>query len=220
MSFGCFSPTWFAGYDIALEFFFAIISFAVAFFALKAYNATGQKQTRLFGISFLFISTAYLAQGAFNIFSIIEATEKTCPFSEMQTVLMLDTIGVLANIILMTIGLSVLTYMTFKTDKKRVLLTLILISLAAVWLSKDIVVMYFLISTIFIAIISWHFIENYKKSKKKNALLIMIAFIFMLLGRIHFLFAVNHQLFYALGHILELMAYLLILWNFYLVFKK
>jgi hypothetical protein len=220
MSLGCFSPAWFSGYDIALEFFFAIMSVSVALFALKVYKATNQKQTRLFGISFMFISLAYLTQALMNIIAFHEATEYVCPVMAMQSIMLYDTIGVFANILLMTIGLSTLTYMTLKTDKVRVLLLLMLLSLTALLTSRDIISAYFMISSLLLAIITWHFIDNHIKQKKKTSLMIMIAFIFLLLGRIHFLFSMNHQMFYALGHMLELVAYLLILWNFYLVLKK
>jgi hypothetical protein len=50
-------------------------------------------------------------------------------------------------------------------------------------------------------------------------MLVAAAFLFLLFGRAHFIMSVDHELFYALGHILELVAYIFILWNFYLVRK-
>ena len=67
--------------------------------------------------------------------------------------------------------------------------------------------------------ITWHFIKNYMNKKHPNTLLIALAFLFLLFGSFHFLISVDHQLFYAIGHILELFAYLLILLNLYLVRK-
>ena len=54
---------------------------------------------------------------------------------------------------------------------------------------------------------------NFMKSKQPRQLFIILAFAFLLFGRAHFVLAVNHSLFYVIGHVLELFAYALILAN-------
>jgi len=220
MSLSCLAPHWFSGYDIALESFFAIISLAVALFAIKAYRSTNQKQTRLFAASFTFIALSYAAQALFNFLAISEATESPCSVIELRSAIVLDTLGVLTSISLMTIGLSILTYMTLKTERKRTLWLILLISFLALWMSRNTLSTYFIMSSTYLAVIAWHFIDNYRKHKNSKTLTVALAFTFLLIGNAHMIFSSNNTTFYALSHILHFAAYALILWNFYLVLKK
>lgn len=214
------APSWFYGYDVALELLFAVIALIVSVFAFKMYKATNQNQIKLFGISFSLISISYFIQSIFNYLIISKANENVCRAFKIQSIAWFDAIGLYAHIIFMTIGLAVLAYMTFRTEKTRIFWLMISTSLLGIFLSINIVYMFFLFSTIYLVFLSWHFITNYLQNKQKKTLIIAVAFLFMLFGSMHFLVSVNHQLFYAIGHILELVAYLLILLNFYLVRKK
>jgi hypothetical protein len=220
MSFANLAPSWFFGYDVALEFVFAVISIVVALFAFKIFKKTDQKQVKLFGHAFLLIGISYLIQSILNYLIISKANETICRAIKLNSIAWFNAFGVYAHIFFMTVGLVLLVYMTFKTDNKKILWLLMITSLLAVFLSINTLYIFYLISTIYLIFISWHFINNYLKNKHTKTLLVAVAFLFLLFGSIHFIFAVNHQLFYVLGHILELFAYLLILANFYLVLKK
>jgi hypothetical protein len=139
---------------------------------------------------------------------------------KIQSVVMFDTYGIFIHMFFMTVGLAILAFMTFKSDKIRILWLMILLSLLGIFLSKNGVYIFFLFSSIYLAFIMLHFIGNYIKNKQKKTLLTAAGFLFLLLGNIHFLFSVNHQLFYTIGLVFELVAYLLILVNLYLVLNK
>ncbi|MFH1591126.1 MAG: hypothetical protein ABIC95_04325 [archaeon] len=175
---------------------------------------------RLLSISFLLISISYLIQSLFNFFIISKANQEICRIIKIESILLFDTLGLYAHISFMTLGLTLLAYMSFRTEKKRILLLLVAISMFGVFLSMNALYLFFLFSSIYLVFISWYFIENFLRNRQKKTLLTAIAFLFLLFGTIHFIFSVNHQLFYAIGHILELFAYLLILSNLLLVLKK
>jgi hypothetical protein len=63
-------PTWFFGMDVAFQLVFTLVTLAVSFYAFKIYKLTGQRQSKLFGISFLFFAIGYFIQSFFN-FAII-----------------------------------------------------------------------------------------------------------------------------------------------------
>lgn len=214
------SPIWFNGYDVALELFFAVISLIVAGLAFRIYKKTSQRNISLFGISFLFIGVSYLIQSVINYLILSKLNENICRVIKIQSISAFNNFGLLVHILFMTIGLSVLVYLTCKQEKMRMLFLLILISVFGIFSSKNILYTFYLFSTVFLIIISWHFISNYLKNKKSKTLMIAIAFLFLLFGNFHFLVSVNHQLFYVLGHILELIAYILIVINYYAVLKK
>ncbi len=213
-------PSWFFGYDVALEFLFAVIAFIVAIFARRLYNVTNQRQIRLFSISFLFIAISYLIKSVFNYLIISKANENIHSAFKLQSIAWFDSMGVYAYMLFMTIGLVILAYMTFKTDKPRILWLMLSTSLLTIIFSVNKMYIFFLLSSIYLIFLLLHFASNYWRNKQKKTLLVAVAFLFLLFGSVHFFLSVNHQLFYAIGHILEFFAYLLILLNFYLVLKN
>jgi hypothetical protein len=59
------------------------------------------------------------------------------------------------------------------------------------------------------------------RKKKYNALLMLVAFAFLLISNVHFVFsALNNEANYIISHAIELTAYLLILVNLILVRKN
>jgi len=130
-----------------------------------------------------------------------------------------EELGLLIHVFFMTLGLSILAYTTFKSPSVSNLGLIMSLSVLGVFASINKLYMFYLITTILLIFITWHFIKNYLRNKRTNTLLIAIAFTFLLFGSFHFLISVDHQLFYVIGHILELFAYLLILINLYLVKK-
>ena len=215
-----FAPTWFYGYDVVLEVLFSIVAFAVAVLAFKVYKKSAQRNAGLFGISFFLIGISYLIQSLLNFLILSRANESICRGLRIQSITAFNNIGVMVHILFMTIGLSMLLYITFRQKETKLLWLLIITSLSAIYFSYNMLYMFYLFSTIFLAFISWHFIQNYRNNSKSRTMVIALAFLFLLFGSFHFLVSVNHQLFYVIGHILELMAYLLILINYYLVLKK
>lgn len=220
MSFAHLSPQWFYGYDVVLELLFSIITLIVAVFAFKIYKKTSQEQVRLFGVSFLLISLSYLFQSIFNFLTIAKLTQAICTAVKISSVNTFNTFGIITHIFLMTTGLTILVYTTFKAKNLKLLSFLIITSLVSIILSRNMLYTFFLLSTIYLVFIEWHFIKNYLNNKKTKTLLVALAFLFLLFGNFHFLISVNHQVYYAVGHILELFAYLFILANLYMVLKK
>ena len=208
-----FSPVWFFGYDVALEFLFFVVSLFVAIFSIRVYRRTYQKPVRLFAVSFIFISISYLIQSVFNFIMLSEERS-------LISVAILDTIAMYSHMLFMTIGLSILAYMTFKVDNKRLIALISIISLVAIFLSANPFYSFFLISSLYFGIVLIHFALNYIRTPRKESLLVVIAFVFLMFGSIHFIFSVNHSLFYAIGHILELVAYVMILINLLMVQRK
>jgi len=195
------SPAWFSGFDALFELFFAVISLTISYFAYKIYQLSDQRPVKLLSFSFLFISLAYVARSMSNFL----------PF--------LDVISIYTHIILFLTGLSILLYMTLKPNRTTfwVLLAATLLSLVFI---NNTLLAYYILSSVYLALISWHYIQNFLSNRQTKTLLVALAFIFLFFGSFHFFMSVNHELFYVIGYFLELLAYLLILANLYLVLKK
>ncbi len=213
MSFSTFSPEWFFGYDVALEFLFAVILLAVALFAFRAYRLTEQRQLAYFGLSFLFIGISYIIESIFNYMTISRLNATICHVIKIKSVALFDLMGIYTHMFFMTIGLVLLVYMTFKVEEKRPLWLLLIISLIAIFFSWNKLLIFFLLSSTYLLFLVAHFFNNYLRHKTWNTFMIAAAFFVLFISNLHFIFALNAPLFYFAGHILELFAYLLILFN-------
>ncbi|HIH31829.1 TPA: hypothetical protein HA235_03915 [Candidatus Woesearchaeota archaeon] len=213
------SPDWFFGYDVLFELFFFIISLAIAFYALKVYHATSQKLAQYFGFGFLLVASSYLVQSISNYLVYSKLNAQICIMANVSSVSVVDAIGTYAYMLLMISGFTVLLFVSLKSDKMRTLWILLSVSIIAIMLSKNPLYTFYLLSSIYLAFIAWNFVENYLKNKQAMTLTVALAFIFLWFGTFHFLISVDHELFYVIGHILGLCAYIMILINWYLVRK-
>lgn len=213
-------PGWFVGYDIALELAFAIITIIVSLYAFKIYRLSGQSQSRLFGLSFLFISISYVIQSLLN-FAIMEQLEENISRAiALNNVALLNFIGIFIHIIFFMSALITLSYMTLRVRSAKVFSLLCAITFLALFFSTNKLTMYYVLASLMLIYICIHYLGNYWNNRQTKALLVFIGFVFLLFGTIHFIFSVNQAFYYFLGHALELIAYIFILINLILVVKK
>jgi hypothetical protein len=118
------------------------------------------------------------------------------------------------------LGIVILVFMVLKSPTKIMLWLLIAITLIAMIFSNNPFLTYYLLSTVYLAIITWHYVGNFLAHEQTKTLLVALAFLLLFFGSFHYFLSVNHELFYVIGHFLELIAYILILTNFYWVLKK
>lgn len=214
------SPDWFFGYDVLLEFLFAIVTFIVALLGFRIYHRTSQKQPLFLAWGFLLISISNILQSILNFLAITELNENVCGVINLQSITVFNTVGTYLHMFFMVLGLAVLSFMTLRSDDLRGLFLIAILSLLAVFFSANPLYFFYVVSSLLLLFISWFFIRNFLQNKQTKTLLVAIAFLFLLFGSVHFLIAVNHQLFYVVGHFLELVAYGLVLTNFFMVKKR
>jgi len=213
-------PNWFFGIDVVFELAFAVVSLIVSLYAFKIYKLSNQTQSKLFGFSFLFFSISYFIQSFMNFAIISKLNENVCVALKFQSIDALNTLGIYAHILFFTLGLATLTYMTLRTNNKKLHSLIIVIAIFFILFSANKIYSFYFLSSIFLIYIVSHYFLNYLENKQTKTLLVLIAFIFLLFGNIHFMFAVNHILFYILAHFLELISYSLILINLLLILKN
>jgi len=213
-------PPWFFGYDVVFEVIFALVTLAVSLYAFKIYKLSDQHQSKLFGISFLFFSFAYIMQSLLNLAILFKLNESICEVVKIQSVNTLNALGMFSHMFLFLMGLVTLAYMTLKTKNGRVYSLILVISILSLLMSFNRFYWFYFLSSILLIYICMHYLANYLKQKQANTLLPLTAFLFLLFSHFHFIFAVNHSIYYFLGHILELAAYILLLINLTLILKK
>jgi hypothetical protein len=213
-------PDWFFGYNVILEFFFAITALAVALYSFKVYRLSNQEQPRLFGIAFLLFSISYFIQSILNYLIITNAAQAICDCISIPSLFLFNAIGIYVHMFFFVIGLVTLAYMTLKTKNITTYVLLLSTLLLSFFVVENKIPWFYMISSLLLVFISLHYLFNFIKNKRTKTLLVFIAFMLLLFGHTHFIFSVNHTLYYVLGHFLELFAYILILINLLLVIKN
>jgi hypothetical protein len=214
------ASAWIFVYDVVLELLFAIVTLVVSLLAFKVYRVTSQKQVFYLAWGFLFVSLSNIFRSIINFLIITEINQDVSVMVKVQSIVTFNNMGIFLHLFFMILGLSLFAFMTFRTKDIRLLILITGLSLMAVFFSVNPLHNFHYVSSLLLIIISYYFIKNYLRNKKTMTLLVAIAFLFLLFGNIHFLFSVNHEVFYVIGHMLELVAYGLVLTNFFMVLKR
>jgi hypothetical protein len=219
MTYVYFVPKWFFGYDIAMELIFTIVTLAVAYYSFKVYNIYKQRASKLFGIAFIFIAASYFLWVLINLFLLSQINESTEGITINQANIV-GLIGLYAYMLLFVIGLSILTYITLKVKGKRIFAFILLMSLFAILISYNKTVAFHIVSSILLVFIVFHYMTEYSQNKNKKTLIVLLAFLFMLCTSINFIFLSINYYYYVSGHLLNLIAYGLILTNLLIIRKN
>jgi len=216
-----FMPNWFVGYNILLHIIFCIITLLVSLFAFRVHKMSGQRQPKLFSIAFLFVSLAFFIESIMNLLILAELNEHvTLVLEDITSIALFNFIINYAHIILFSIGLVTLAYMTFRVRSAKIYSLLLIITLVPLFFTSNPLYLYYLTSSILLIYILAHYLINYLGKKQTRTLLVLFAFLLLLFGNIQVFFSIsNHEIYYVIGHFIELIAYLLILMNLMLVLK-
>lgn len=214
------APDWFIGYDVFLELAFAVITLIVSLYAFKVYRIAEHKRTELFGIAFLLISISYFLQSFLNMAILSNFNNNICSALNINNLISLNYVEFHIHIVFFLLGLLTLAYMTLKISSKKAYILMATMLFLTVFLSPDHLIAFYFLSTVLLLFISIQYLLNYINNREHKTLLVLLGFLFLLFGSIHFLLSVNHAIFYVISHILELVAYTLILINLILVVKK
>ena len=182
MALDSFVSSWSFTYDIAFELVFAVVSLILALFAFKLYRITDENKSKLFGISFLLISISYMVQFISNLLVITKLNEQICAAAGLSSVNSVSYFGAYIHFLLMLTGFAVLLYMTFNIKHPEVLLFLLILSIVTLVMSGNEFSTFYLLSTLFLSFITWHFVKNYVRNRQKLTLLVALAFSFFLFG--------------------------------------
>ncbi|VVB80405.1 Uncharacterised protein [uncultured archaeon] len=206
-------PNWFFGYDICLEVLFGIIAFFVAFYSLKIYRTTKQREFGLFGTSFILISLSYFIWSIINVFLVQELTESTKVLI-LNEINLFSVVGIYSHILLFMAGLVTLFYMTCKVEDPKLYSALLLISSLAILFSFDKAMAVYSISSIILVYICVYYLNTFRKNGVGSTLSIFGAFVLLFFANVLMMFTNDSYINYADTHILELASFLIILFTF------
>jgi hypothetical protein len=214
------TPQWFYGYDVALELIFAVITLLVSFFAWKIFKVTGERNVKLFSLAFLFIALSYVVQSILNFVIMEQLDDNISSFINLQSVYLLNLFGVYMHAILFLIGILLLTYVALKIHSFQTFVLLFILVFTSLYFTQYKTFMLYLLSTVLLGFIVFYYLTNYWENRKSTALLTLISMISLFVAYLFFIFAMeDDMLYYIIGHVLELLAYLIVFVNLWIILR-
>lgn len=211
-------------YNIIFGLIFSIITFLVSFFSYRIYKLTKQDQLKLFSLSFLGFSLAYITRFVTQLISFSKLNELLIEGARRpeirETMFPIQTASWYIYMLFFIGGLILLTYMALKIKNKPVLFLFFGTVFLSLTLNPFPLFLFHVLASLFFIIIVIHYYKNYQRKKKMQTFLVFIAFVFLLLGNLTLIFSVRHPVPFTLGRILELAAYFFILTDLILIYKK
>jgi hypothetical protein len=205
-------------FNLVFSLAFAIVTLLVARLSYKMYKLTSRKELKLFTGAFSLFSLAYFLQLIFGLaiqYRLVEMMGR----AKMRAVFPLLSTVTYIHVLLFAIGLTLLAFMTCKTKSNRLLVLLLGLVLIPLFVTSNLLPVFHLVSTFMLLFILLFYYNNYKHNKNLKTELVLLAFIFLLIGNMTFIFAVRQGLFFIFGRSLELIAYICILANLRLLKK-
>lgn len=212
-------PKWFFGYDIALELIFGVITLLIALYSFRIYRLSAQRECKVIGWGFLSMSFGYFTWSALNLYitSRLNAPGLDVPLEHLFS---MAVIGVSAHILFIVMGLATLAYMALSGKSNRLYAVLVTLSLLIVVFAFNKALAFYFISSFLLFLVLLHYFAVYTKHKHQGTLLLLLAFFFIFLGNVVFIFATFHAFPYFAGHVFHLFGYLLALASLILVLRS
>lgn len=214
-------PQWFLKLNVVFEIIFFLCTAIIALYSFRIYKLSEQKQTRNFAFAFSFLSLSYLILALLNstFLSIMTGELRVLDFNKLLDI---KNIAVCLYIGFFMMGFISLLYATLKLKSQRIYLALLVLAALAIRLSCQKSLTIYLITSLFLVLISFHYFREYIKFKNENTLLIGTAMSFLLISNVLMSFVGNYiqPNLYVISRLLEFLAYALIITSLYKIIKN
>ncbi len=204
-------PSWFYGYDLLLEVIFFLVTLFVAVYAFRLYRLAGEKQLQYLGIGFSCFSFAYLIQSLVNLRLFSRFHVPLSSDFGVVNIGVLNNFGIFVHILFFLAGLLTLYYMALEVkDPRQFTFSVVLILVLLLFTRYKLLVFYLISMVLFLILFSRYYVHHKKNGASQH---MAVAFFLLMLANLLFQFSIVYELGYALGHFLELFAYLVIFSN-------
>lgn len=208
----CMTPSWFLNLQVALQSVFALVALLIAFYSYKVYSISKQRSIALFGFAFLGMGLAYAIQALLNYAVVLGVSTTDIVGSTMTAnMLPLSVIAVVLHIFAMTAGLILLSYVTLQNKSFKLFSLIASLTFIALVFATHLQLVFFILTGILLLFICGQHIQRYVKLKTTGSLYVSIGFSLWFLGHIQLALAHFVDVFYVLGHIFMLVAFVVFL---------
>jgi len=212
-------PQWFVATSILMELVVTLISFAISYFAWKIYRITKEREIKFFSIGFLSIAIAYLMWSLLNLVMLTDIGGDIRSLA-VTRVNYLGAGLLAAYFALFIAGWYTLNYASFRTKSIRAFILPIIIGFIAIYISVNKATAFYLVSLALIFFMVAHYYVEYFRRKNARRFLTFASFLLIFISRAELFFSPNSYLHYAVGHSVELIGYVLLLINLFIILKN
>ncbi len=213
-------PAWFLVWDLVFEVIFALAVSLLALLAFRVHRSYQDRSAKLLGLAFLLIAGSYWVESLIHVFDLSKVDEFVCGSLQLPSQSFLHDYSMLLHMAFMILGLLVLLFMSFQSRDVRPLAVLLVLSFAGIISSAGPVYSFLLFSSVLLFFIAWHFMGVYIKTFRVETLLVAAAFSGLFLSRLLFLLSLRVEMLYIWGHVIELLAYVLLMVNLAMVLRR
>lgn len=206
--------------NILFEFLFVLATVLIGFHAKRIYNLTKTRKYFLFSSAFWLISIAYTVKLITNILVYSSVLGDSSALGKVTFITSILQYGTVFHMMFMIAAYVMLIGLSFKLENTRIMLLLFLTSFLSILFSSNSNFIFYLLLSLFLVYLTLYFYRNYSEKKSKNALLVFLGFLMILLGQISFILAPYYKIAYFLGHLWELSGYSLMFINLVIILRK
>jgi hypothetical protein len=222
MGYVVYSPQWFYGFDVILDFITIVTSILIGYFSIKSYYITKERNYLYLGSAFYLISIGFIIK-SLTFLSIY--FKLMTPYTHLIQKVFVEIeiiylVGIFFYKLLVLTGFLTLFSFSQKLKSNNIFFMMIFFLF---FLSFLIIKSEFLFHILIIGMIGYvvdYFIKNYRKNKTKGAKLVRDGFIMLLISQIAFVFIILNPHFYIIGEILQMISFLMLLTVYMRVHKK
>ncbi|RME54608.1 hypothetical protein D6777_03240 [Candidatus Woesearchaeota archaeon] len=211
-----FSPRWFFGKDVIIDLVTVAALFTIFVFAIKYYKINKNKNYLWFGMAFLLMALSFIFKIAtnftiyYNVWHVKQIGPVLFTYKVLKKSDLLFYTGFLMYRVLMLLGLYVLFTRYIKQNNYvKILILYLLITIA--YFSDYAYYVFHLTSFALLAMLAYHYFQNYQNRKVVSNLLLFASFALITLTQIIFVFVFYQPIFYVVAQMVQLVAYIMLI---------
>ena len=224
-----FSPRWFYGIDCISAVIALIITFLIAGFSYRIYKFCKDKKYKYLTLSFLTLSVAFFFKLLTNITVYFEVNKQKIlsslilTYSSLESSDLLISIGFIGFRFLFLAGFMGLFYLLYKHRDRKLLIIMTWLILLATWFSLSNYFFFHTTAILFLGLLFWYYYracQTSKSKKIKSLKYLMATFWFLVISQVSFIFVFLSKHLYAVAELLQLIGFLLLLYNMISMFMR
>ncbi len=219
-----YSPKWFYGKDIAIDIIGIVILFLIAFFSLKYYRLSKNKNYLFLSASFFMISLSYFFKiiTNFTIYYQVLQTKRfifgTITYTAVESSDILFVVGFLLYRLLILLGFFFL-YSIYEKPSKFAMIFIAYLLIVSTYFTNSAYFMFHITALILLSFISYTFYRNCRKNKQKTSMLLFFGFLVITVSHLMSTFVIINPWIYVAAEITQLAGYLMLLIMFIMVLR-
>ena len=219
-----FGPSWFYGIDSGFSFFAMLVTISIAIFSLKAYFIAKDRKYLYFTLAFFSISVSYLikAVASWVVFKHIlgKVPNLTAAISTVVSMPNFYSLGYILYVFFIFAGFMILVAIYLRIHSIRTLSLLFILMLILSILSQSKFIAFHVTLFLLLFYIVIHLFKNHIRTKSVSTFLVLYSMLALMVSQIFYFFIIFDKIYYVIGHVLQLIGFLLLLLNMILVFRK